>query len=154
MTSVAFRQAVLARESSAAILLLLTLDHETWAEPYRFVNRESDLISRGETYVGFHFELDLPDDEPGRVPRVTLSISNVDRRITDELRKLVTPFTALVEVIREEAPDDVERTIPVLVALTAPYDAMSVEVDLGFDNFLSEPFPKDSFTRDAYPGLF
>lgn len=154
---------VLAQETGEVYLLLLTISHASLATPIRVVNDHKDLVSRGNTYTAYPFELDLPDDAPGEAPRVRLRIDNIGvpdavdplaRRVSDYLRAIDSPFTATLEVVLASTPDLVEAGPFLLTARRGEYDATTVSAELAFEDVLNEPYPGDSFTPASHPGLF
>src|SRR5579885_2175455 len=84
--SLAARQAVNAQETGEVFLLLLTLDHDELAAPIRVVNNTVDIVSRGNTYIAYPFQLELPAEDADQISSVRLSIDNVDRTIVQSLR--------------------------------------------------------------------
>ena len=154
MPSSTFKSAAFAQETAETVLVALTITHADLAAPVRVVNNHANIVSNGNTYVGFPFEIDLPEVGPGAPPRVTLRIDNVDRQIVDALRAISSPFDLEIEVLLASQPDTIEASFEGLKAISARYDALTVEAELGFEDVLSEPYPGDSFTPARNPGLF
>ncbi len=148
------KDAARSEETSEVFLELLTIDHPDLAAPIRVVNDEIDLTSNGEVFTAFPFELTLPNDEEGRVPRARLRIDNVDRRIVQAIREVSSAPTVQIEVARASAPDVVEVPFPVLQMAKVRYDAFVVESDLILPGLENEPYPAAKFTPKDYPGLF
>ena len=153
MPSSTFKSAAFAQETAEVMLIALTITHADLAAPIRVVNNHANIVSNGNTYVGFPFEIDLPD-VGNQLPRVTLRIDNVDRQIVDSLRVISSPFDLKLEVLLASQPDTIEASFEGLKAISARYDALTVEAELGFEDVLSEPYPGDSFTPARNPGLF
>lgn len=152
--SLAARQAVNAQETDEVFLLLLTLDHEDIAEPIRVVNNTEDVVSRGDTYIAYPFEITLPDEDPESVARVTLRIDNVDREIVRSLRGISSPLLVGLEVVMAASPDVVEAGPFNMTLVSAEYDALTVTGELAFEDVLNEPFPGHAYVPSEYPGLF
>ncbi len=152
--SQAARQAVNAQETDEVFLLLLTLDHEDLAVPIRVVNNTEDVVSRGDTFIAYPFEIALPDEDPDSVARVTLRIDNVDREIVKNLRAISSPLSVGLEVVMAASPDTVEAGPFNMTLVSAEYDALTVTGELAFEDVLNEPFPGHSYVPSEYPGLF
>lgn len=144
---------LLKQNSGEVFLVLLTFTHPSMTT-VRLVNNTVNLVSRGQTYIGFPFDLSLPSDLSEQLPEVQLSISNVDRRLIDELRAIESPMTVTLEVVTATAPDTVEVGPYVFDMTTVSYDAERVSATLGYEPILNEPFPAASFTPQLFPQLF
>jgi len=152
--SLAARKAVNAQETDEVFLLLLTLDHEDITEPIRVVNNTVDIVSQGETYIAYPFEIALPDEDAESVARVTLRIDNVDRKIVKSLRSISSPSSVGLEVVMAASPDTVEAGPFNMTLVSAEYDALTVTGELAFEDVLNEPFPGHAYVPSDYPGLF
>lgn len=149
------KQAVFAQQTGEVFVVLLELEHPSFAGVIRVCANDRPIVSGGYTYVPFPFEVVLPDDTEEGVPRVTLRIDNVDRRIVSEIRD-VTSGTILVRlaVVLASSPD-VREVGPLTFTLRdVEYNATTVEGTLLFEDVLNESFPADSFTPARFPGLF
>lgn len=154
MTTQAFISAVYRQETDEAFILLLTIDHPNLATAVRVCLNSQNITSRGNEYVAYPFEIDLPSDDPEQPSRVTLTIDNVDRSIVTAIRQLEGPPTVDLEVIMASTPDTVEAGPFSFTLRNANYDILSVEGELAFEDLLNEPFPAESFTPATHPGLF
>lgn len=152
--SSAMRAAIHASETSEVILVLLTLSHPD-IFTQRFVNNNANIVSRGETYVAYPFDITLPDDRDDEAVRVRLSIDNVDRSLVLAVRSINSrPPTFTIEVIRAAAPDVVEVG-PFRCSLhNAEWDQFVVSGELAYEDTQNEPFPRFKYTPDRFPGLF
>ncbi len=150
----AARRSLTAQETDEIWLVLLTISAPGLAAPIRVVNDRENLTSRGNLFVAFPFEIDLPGDSAEEVQRVTLRIDNVDRQIVAALRLVQTPPTVTLEVVRRAEPDLVEAGPFVLSLAEARYDALTVEGELVFEDVLNAAFPADTYNPADYPGLF
>ena len=65
--------------ATEAPLILLEISHPQLTQPVRVVNDTQDLLSNGNTYVGFPFRCVLPDDFENQLPKARLAIDNVSR---------------------------------------------------------------------------
>jgi hypothetical protein len=151
--ALASTRSLTAQETGELWLILLTITAPGLAAPIRVVGDTVDLASRGESFLAYPFEIDLPGDSAETVQRVRLRIDNVSREIVRALRAVAEPPSVLVEVVRRDAPDVVEASFALSLA-EATYDAATVEGDLVFEDVLNLAFPAGRYTPADYPGLF
>lgn len=159
-----FRSAVYAQETDEVPICLLTVTHESLAEPVYIssdaTTRLSDdpLIygteSRGEQYIFLPFEFTLPDDKSDSAPRVQLTMDNIDRTLVAMLRSFVTPPSIKLEIILASDPDTVEITVPVLQMSDATIDDHTISNTIVADPLINEPHPAGQFTPGSFSGLF
>lgn len=152
--SVVARQASYAQETGEVFLALLTISQADLASPIRIVNNYENVTSNGNLYVGFPFEIDLPDDKMENIPRVTLKIDNVDRSIVEAVRTMTSPATITLDIVLASQPNTVEASFGGFVLRDVGYDALTVQGALAMEDVLNEPYPADSFTPNFFPGLF
>jgi hypothetical protein len=120
-----------------------------------FVNNQVDVISNGETYLAFPFELTLPDDREDVITRIQLQIDNVDRRVVEAVRSIDTPATVTISVIRAAEPNVLVAGPIECVLRNVSYSALVVTGDLApHENILDEPFPQHSYTPAHFRSLF
>ncbi len=161
----AARQALYDPQTAEVFLVLLTIKHPTMADDIRVVNNTQDIVSRGNSYTAFPFDIDLPADDPTRIPRVRLTIDNVGEiddpdnpgqtiRVVDKLRQIPLPRpTVTIEIVMASAPDTVEAGPIELELQNINYSATTIEGDLvGFD-VAEQAFPGDAFNTVDWPGL-
>lgn len=141
------------QSSSEVWLVLLTISHATMSTPIRLVNNNEDVVSRGNTYIAFPFEIELPGEDPDQPPKATLRIDNVDRRVVQTLRSITSPPTITLEVILASAPNTVEVSFTNMTLRSAQYDVTSISGELTFDAIYTEPVTL-TMTPSRFPGLF
>lgn len=150
----AFLRAVRARETEEVFLLLLTLNHADLAQPIRVVDNTQDVVSGGNAFVAYPFEIDLPEDTGERPARARIRIDNVDRQLVATLRSAATPPAVTIEVVMASAPDTVEASFAGMSLVEAGYDVLTITGELTFEDVLNEPFPGVYFTPANFPGMF
>jgi hypothetical protein len=148
------RAALNAPQTDQVFLALLTIAHANLPTPIRVVNDMVNLTSRGDEYIAYPFNIDLPGESEDELPRVRLTIDNVDRQLVEAVRTLTTPPTITLEVVLASSPDTVEAGPFPFTLRSAEYDAFVVTGDLAFEDVLNEGFPAHSFTPNAFTGLF
>jgi hypothetical protein len=148
------RQAVFAQETKEVFLLLLTLDQATLPDPIRVANNTRDIVSGGETFVGYPFAITLPDEREDSIPQMTLRIDNVNRSIVQALRSITSSPTIQLDVVLADSPDTLEASFVGFTLRRASYDAVIVEGALTLEDVLNQGFPKLAFTPSITPALF
>lgn len=151
--SSAARQALFAQQTGEAIIILLTLSEASLPAPIRVCTAGEDVVSNGETYQAFPFEITMPDDTDEAPPTVRLTIDAVDRRIIEAVRAAEGAIAVQMQIVFSSDLDQVE-VMPGEFKLTeVEYSALSVEGTLSFEDILSEPYPADTFTPAKFPGM-
>jgi hypothetical protein len=153
LTTDAATEQAIAQHADEAFLVLLTIAHETVAEPFRFARNRVAVVSRGDTFLASHFEVELPNDG-ANVPQARITVANVDRRIGQTLQSLVTPPTCLLELVLSSTPDEVERSWAQFQLVEATWDAMTVQGVLSRITYWQEAWPYIKTTPHRFPGLF
>ncbi len=146
--------AINSQETDEIFLTLLTISHGDLSTPYYFVNNTVDIVSRGNTFIAYPFDLPLPDSIGESIPNVSLKIDNVDRRIVDTLRSFLSPPSLKIEVVLASSPDIVELGPLDMIILKADYDVMLIEAMIVYDNNMMDLFPSDRYIPSLFPGLF
>lgn len=146
------KQQAFAQESDD-FLALLTIDHADLADPIRVVNNVKDVVSGGQTYVAFPFQLTLPTDTADSPPRARLSIDNVSQEIAQTIRSISTPPTVTIRIVQMADPEQVEVNLPSFILRNVKYDATTVSGELELEDITREPFPARMFSPAEYPGL-
>jgi len=154
------RKDAIKQESDNPFLLCLTVEHEKLLQALRVVANTEDIVRQSGTYSAFPFEIRLPDEDPDRAPRTTITIDNVDGTEEGEptmgeiVESFVEPATMTLEAILAKSPDVVEFG-PIKMELgDCTYDEMTVQGSLTADGGLSEePYPGDTYNPVDYPAL-
>jgi len=140
-------------ETSEVFLTLLTIDHVSLPFPLRFVNNTESVLSRGNSYLAFPFQLEFPgqdDESPGEA---RLEIDNIDRAILKFVREISGPPTVAIEVVLASSLDIVEAAFPDLKLRNVTYDAKSVSGVLKYEDIVIEPVTL-AMTPQRFPGQF
>lgn len=135
-------------------LVLVTIDHDDLTQPIRVVNNTEDITSNGDSYVGFPFDINLPDAREDAPPRARLVIDNVSREIAQAVRTISSPPVVTIQVIRAADPDTVEISWSSFKLRNVKWDVGRVSGDLTLEDFTSEPYPAGIFSPASFPGLF
>jgi hypothetical protein len=134
-------------------LLLVTIQHPTLATPLRFVNNLQSVTSRGNLFVAFPFEIELPGQDPESMGEARIKLDNIDRSIVSTLRGMTEPPTVTFEIILASQPDTVEASFEGLTLRNSTHDALTVSGILRFEDIVSEPVSVQ-MTPGRFPAMF
>lgn len=152
--SAAAKAAIFSQETDKVFLPLLEISHPTLEDPLRFVNNTENVTSNGDEYIAFHFDVDLPGEQDDQLPRVTLTIDNIDRAITQTIRSLTTPPTIRLWICLADTPDTIEAGPFEFELAAAEGNALTVSGELAYEPILNQRFPSGIFNPGNCPGLF
>jgi hypothetical protein len=139
--------------SSDLPLILLTIAHSSLSESIRVVNNKENITSNGDEYIGFPFEIQLPDSKEDSQPSAKLTINNVSREIGIAIRSISTPPSVTITIIRQETPDIVEAQFVGMRLNNVKYDVLAVTADLQFEDLTREEFPALKFSPSIFRGI-
>lgn len=137
---------------------LLTLDHSTFVDPFRFVSgdpREFEtLVSNGLTFQAFPFEISLLSDDDEE-PRAVIRIQNVDDRIGSTVLALPDEaMTAMLQLVMRETPDVIEYEAANMEMVDVEVNAMVVTGRIVLRGATTEPCPGRVLTNRISPVFF
>jgi len=145
---------IYARETSDAELALLTIEHAEMVSAVRLVRNQVDVTSRSNTYTAFPFDIQIPPEREGELPRVDLLIGYASQELIAAIRSVTTPPTITFELILASDPDTVIAGPWVFSMRGTSYNAHSIRSSLQYEPLLEEPYPVGRFTPTDFPGLF
>jgi hypothetical protein len=152
--SATLQSAANAQETTEVFLALLKIDHDDLTTPERLVNNTVDIVSNGDTYTAYPFEIMLPDADPERPPEITVAIDNVAQDLIAALRSVSSPLSFELSVVLASDPDTVEIGPLALEMTFADWDAGVIRGRVAYPELLGEPYPADTFNPADYPGVF
>jgi len=138
--------------TDSAFWFLLTLTSAS-GDVSRFVNNLEDVISRGDTYLAYPFEVTLAADDLDTRPQLALRIDNVDQAIIGHIRQSLAPPVATLELVLSASPDTVEMSIGYLRLMNVTYDAQSITGVLTPHDILDLPAVDSVYTGVEFPDL-
>lgn len=153
MTSRGFLEHTTKPNSGDPVLALVVIAHASLPAPMRFVNNRTNIVSRGDTYTAFGFEFTPPSVSDNNQRPATIRFDNVTDEIGRKLEVLDDGPTVTVEVIKGDAPDDVEIEYPTYDVLSVSWDMLEVTASLKSDLGLDEPVMPFAFTIGDWPSL-
>jgi hypothetical protein len=148
------RAAAYAGITEEAFLVLLEIDHPLLAQPIRVVNDMVDILSNGDLYQAFPFDIRLPTEVTSRNAQATLIISAVDQQIINAIRSIDSPPTVIASVILASDPDTVDRGPFEMTVSSVTADAAQVTMTLIYDQIFYNRCPSATFSSADFPGLF
>ena len=154
MVSVSTQSDMFASSTGEGLLVLLTIDHTDLSVPIRVVNNNVNVTSRGDEFIAYPFDLELPAAAPETAPRARLTIDNVTREIGEAVRSISSSPTVLIEVVRTDDFDTLELAFPLLKLRNVRFDASQVTGDILSEDLQLEPYPAHTFAPSSFPGLF
>jgi hypothetical protein len=143
---------VQATSSEIVFIALLTFSLPGYPT-LRLCNNSVDVVSRGETFLAFPFQVSMPNEDAERLPQVQLRIDNVSGEIIEYLRALTMPPTLLLEVVTNVNWDVVEKSVGFLMLHQIGYNAIEVTGTLILDNFLTRQFGS-IYDPVQFPAIF
>lgn len=161
-----FREAAFAPETGEVIVVLLTISHGGLSAPIRISSDPTQrldettedviygTISRGNEYIFFPFDINLPTDEAEAAPQATITVDNIRQEITEAIRSISTPPAVTIDIVLAETPDTIEASFPEFDMVNVTYDSLTVTGVLTLDSLATEPYPADRFNPAYFPGLF
>lgn len=138
--------------------VLLTVDHASFDEPFRFVsgdpNEFATLTSNGDVFTTFPFELTLPSDDDSE-PQATLRLQNADDRIGSTILALPDDaVTITLQIVLREDPDIIQVEWLNMELVDVSVDAMMVQGRLVMRGSTTEPCPGRVLNSRTSPVFF
>lgn len=125
----------------------------TTGETLRFCSNPENIVSGGNTYIAYPFEIGFANDND-ESPQIELRIGNIDRDVMNSIEQLTAPPVFTVQVVLFSTPNTVEKTYTLFKLRDVTADAMWIAGVLGQDRISTEIWPKQRATRARCPSLF
>ncbi len=141
--------------SGEAPVCLLEIEHAQLAQPVRVVCDTDDIVSNGDTYTAFAFQITLPTDLDNELPRAQLVLDNVGRELVQWIDSSFGGQGATVramQVMRDD-PDTLEFDMT-LDLLAVQQNVAQISAGLGFDDTLNKAGLPIRYSPDVAPGLY
>lgn len=135
------------------VLLTMTIDGVV----YRVVAGTNDpIVSNGETFEPYSFDVVLPADALETIEQVTLIIDNVDRLFMDALRAAQDPLEFTIQIALLSQPDIIELELEQLTTQQVEFDQFQIRATLLLNDILNQKFPGvgESYDPIQFPRLF
>lgn len=142
-----------AQESNDPFLTLLTLTHPSLSTIY-LVNNTQNIISRGNTFLAFPFNITLPMDDGETQKELSLELDNVSLALVESIRTVIDPINVKLEMILASLPDAVQYEMDELKIQSLSYNRNRISAKLILDDFLNVEIPGEKYDPTTFPGLF
>lgn len=149
-------RAATAQQTGTLVLVLATFSHPI-AGIRRLVNDTQGLTSNGDVFEAYPFSVVLMADKPDDQPVMTLRAANVSREVLAYARTAAASGTrakVTIQIVAHDEPDIIGAQYTNLEASEWKYDLEQINCKLTFRSYQNEPFPAESFTPGAVPGVF
>ncbi|MES1977313.1 MAG: DUF1833 family protein [Pseudomonadota bacterium] len=137
------------------VLMLLELNHTSFATPIRMVSDTRNLAALGHDWLGVPFQIKLPDDKARQTPRAALQMDNVGREIGAELEALPpgASLKAVIRMVHRSTPDVVDYSF------SAPMNGVKVDgptvtATVGRDDIMRISAVRLRFDPSTAPAIF
>jgi hypothetical protein len=148
-----FLDALVFQAADEDFTVLATISHPTISEPIRLVCDTVDIVSNGNTFIGFPFEFTLPSDNEAP-PRGRIRIQNVDKRLGQVILSLETAVNLQLDVILRSDPDTLQVSYKRLKIRNITGDAVAIEGEIGVQDYTTLQWPRSRAIKSVLPGLF
>lgn len=145
-------RALLGLEPTEVVLALLTIEHPS-ITAIRVVNNNEDIVSGGNTFLAYPFNIALPSDseDPGVAE---LQIANVDRAMIEAIEAITDPAVCTVQIILASTPNVIEYEWSNLVLRAATADDVTITAQIGNPPIDAMPYPPMRVTQRDFQGLY
>lgn len=150
--SASTREALQASQTDKIFLPLLRIYSDELAEDLYFVQNTENIISNGNTYIAASFSMSLPVQEEGKVQDTTLTISGVNRQITELIRSITSPLDIEMTIIRSDTPDTLEAGPWDFKLRSVTYNVNSISGSLLYETSLRKYISTIRVTNQSFPG--
>lgn len=151
--STAFRRAIFGASTAEVVLVLLEITHPDLSTSIYTVNNNEAVVSNGNTYLPFPFQIAFPTSQANQLPQSTLVIDNINLSVQDALKSIRTAPKVTMKVILASALDNIEAQFPFILK-SVVINNLTIQATLSAPLINNEPFPWITFSRDKFPALF
>lgn len=138
-----------------APFILLEINHENLASPIRVINDTQNLVSNGNTYVGYPFKFILPTDYENQLPKAKIAIDNIGRDLMNWIESSGGAAGATIRFmqIMRSRPNQIEWEITMSL-YNVQVNPMEITAELGFENLFAKPAISIQYRPETSIGLF
>lgn len=140
--------------SNEVFLVALTIRHQPTNTLFRVVNNSENIVSRGEVFTAYPFELTLPVESGEEIGIAQLTIDNIDLTLIDMLRAATVPPRVDIEVLIASRPDIVEISLLDLGMKDVSWDKLAITARLYNEDILSAGYPAQIYEPLEWQGIF
>ena len=166
--SQAIKEAYASAPNTSVAYHTLEIYHPSFTTPIRVVRDFVDLSARLEstaprdantyvTFVGYAFDIVLPEVSSTGVPSLQITIDNVARDLMANLELAVTTSTPITVIYRMFLSTDLtgpQNNPPMaLTIINISADVFKITATATFGDLVNKKFPKVNYTLETFPGL-
>lgn len=166
--SQAIKEAYASAPNTSVAYHTLEIYHLSFTTPIRVVRDFVDLSARLEstaprdastyvTFVGYAFDIVLPEVSSTGVPSLQITIDNVSRDIMANLELAVTTSTPITVIYRLFLSTDLtgpQNNPPMaLTIISISADVFKVTATATFGDLVNKRFPSVTYNIETFPGL-
>lgn len=134
---------------------LLTVNHVDLEQPLRFTNNTFPITSNGDIYQAWPFDIVLPDQGDGKIPRAQIVFDAVDNNLVLALRSLGSPPSISISIVDADTPNVIEKTFSNMTIVGQAYtNDYRVSLTIGMLDIANERAQNLRFDKTRFPGLF
>ncbi len=142
-----------AEQTDKVWITLVTIEHDDLDAPIRVCDNNEAVISNGETFLPYAFELDLAGEDGDRQTVARIKIDNTEKEIVEAIRAITTPPDVTLQIVLDSDPDTVEVQQSGLKLRGVRFDVGGVEGDLVFEAVAVEPIAT-TMNPAMFPAMF
>lgn len=166
--SQAIKEAYASAPNTSVAYHTLEIYHPSFTTPIRVVRDFVDLSARLEstaprdastyvTFVGYAFDIVLPEVSSTGVPSLQITIDNVARDIMANLELAVTTSTPITVIYRLFLSTDLtgpQNNPPMaLTIISISADVFKITATATFGDLVNKRFPSVTYNIETFPGL-
>ena len=151
--SAAVRTSAQSTNLGDSFIELVTISHEGIGDDIRVANNTENITSNGLVYIGYPFEVALPDDID-KPPVGKLRIQNIDREIGAALNRISTPPRVRVQVVVASTPNDIAVNYNFFFLQEITGNVIDISGDLRSYDFSTEAYPAKRGVQSLFPNIF
>lgn len=145
---------IFAQESEDPFLVLVTITHEDFPEPFYLVNNSETITSRGITYNPFPMRIVLAADDGESLKDYRIEFDNVSLELIESLRSVTGPINISMEMVLASLPNEVQMSQYDLKITNITYNAHLITAIIVLDNFLNTEVTSERYEPSNFPGIF
>lgn len=141
-------------QTSACYVVLLEFYSDELSESIYLVNNNEAVTHNSQEYTPYNFNFTLPDEDESQALETSITVENIDRRLTIALRSVREPINVRARVVEVSTPDTTEVGPFEFVLRDVRYNATTVTGNLQYLNYVEKYAATLSYTNLEFPGLY
>lgn len=149
----AAKRSVNASATGEVWLSLVELENANWAEPVRLVRDTTDVVSGGNTYLAFPFDISLPDEEAEQQSVVNFVAYTANSDLIAQIRSASDVITGRVFWVLASSPEVIEISFVELEIRVIDYDDKTISGSMVIEPVMDSLFGSRLMDNVNTPGL-